>query len=559
MNKLRKALIITSAIFCQSLLFGQNPYLPLWEYIPDGEPYVFEDPDRPGEYRVYIYGSHDTLKDSYCGRDQVVWSASVDDLRHWRYDGVIFTSEKDRDGNALREDGLGDVLFAPDIAVRQAGDRKLYYLYPNTQDGRRHTMVAVSERPDGPFKVVNWSKDDPAATSGVLGFDPAVFVDDDGRVYGYWGFEHSYGAELDPENMADVLEGTGIIDGMIPSCRDEGEFRFFEASSLRKIEDKYVLIYSRMTAEGENGLPACNYNLAYAYSDAPLGPWTYGGTIIDCRGRDTDADGKVICTGCPYGKTHGSILKIGKQWWVFYHRQTGTDEYSRQAMVSPIEVKVQKGKGGKVSISEAEITSEGFSLEGLDPLRKTPAGLACYFWNPGGVRQKYPNFFFSGPYVKPTRPGEGHEAISSHRECHCPVVNNTPGSTVGYKYMNFNILDSALSRSSGKRALLELEIVPEGKAGVISVLAGGPTPEQGGVEIARFGVRDARSSGHIRLSAECRNLRKLKGKQPLFFVFSDSEDSSSAGTANSAGASSSAAAAGTKSICELHSFRFAVQ
>ena len=51
MNKLRKALIITSAIFCQSLLFGQNPYLPLWEYIPDGEPYVFEDPDRPGEYR----------------------------------------------------------------------------------------------------------------------------------------------------------------------------------------------------------------------------------------------------------------------------------------------------------------------------------------------------------------------------------------------------------------------------------------------------------------------------------------------------------------------------
>ena len=36
-----------------------NPYLPLWEYIPDGEPYIFEDPDNPGQYRVYIYGSHD--------------------------------------------------------------------------------------------------------------------------------------------------------------------------------------------------------------------------------------------------------------------------------------------------------------------------------------------------------------------------------------------------------------------------------------------------------------------------------------------------------------------
>ena len=62
----------------------------LWEFIPDGEPYVFEDPDCPGKYRVYIYGSHDNLKWMYCGRDQVVWSAPVEDLTRWRYDGVIF-------------------------------------------------------------------------------------------------------------------------------------------------------------------------------------------------------------------------------------------------------------------------------------------------------------------------------------------------------------------------------------------------------------------------------------------------------------------------------------
>ena len=31
-----------------------NPYLPLWEHIPDGEPYVFDDPDNPGKQRVYI-------------------------------------------------------------------------------------------------------------------------------------------------------------------------------------------------------------------------------------------------------------------------------------------------------------------------------------------------------------------------------------------------------------------------------------------------------------------------------------------------------------------------
>ena len=42
-----------------------NPFLPLWEHIPDGEPYVFEDPDNPGKYRVYVYGSHDSMIDGY--------------------------------------------------------------------------------------------------------------------------------------------------------------------------------------------------------------------------------------------------------------------------------------------------------------------------------------------------------------------------------------------------------------------------------------------------------------------------------------------------------------
>ena len=46
-----------------------NPYLPLWEHVPDGEPRVFEDPDNPGKYRAYIIGSHDLRMNSYCGPD----------------------------------------------------------------------------------------------------------------------------------------------------------------------------------------------------------------------------------------------------------------------------------------------------------------------------------------------------------------------------------------------------------------------------------------------------------------------------------------------------------
>ena len=44
---------------------GMNPYLPLWEHLPDGEPRVFEDPDNPGKYRIYIIGSNDLRLTSY--------------------------------------------------------------------------------------------------------------------------------------------------------------------------------------------------------------------------------------------------------------------------------------------------------------------------------------------------------------------------------------------------------------------------------------------------------------------------------------------------------------
>ena len=51
--------MLASAVACITAV-AQNPYLPLWEYIPDGEPYLFEDPDNPGKMRVYVYGSHDS-------------------------------------------------------------------------------------------------------------------------------------------------------------------------------------------------------------------------------------------------------------------------------------------------------------------------------------------------------------------------------------------------------------------------------------------------------------------------------------------------------------------
>ena len=74
-----------------------NPYLPLYEYVPDGEPHVFGD-------RVYIFGSHDAFNGKkFCPNDYVSWSAPITDLADWRYEGVIYKKTDDPDNPEIRE------------------------------------------------------------------------------------------------------------------------------------------------------------------------------------------------------------------------------------------------------------------------------------------------------------------------------------------------------------------------------------------------------------------------------------------------------------------------
>ncbi len=493
-----------------------NPYLPLWEHIPDGEPYVFDDPDQPGKLRVYIYGSHDSRLTDYCGRELVVWSASVDSLYRWRYDGEILRVDKNAKGEPFDSAATADVLFAPDVTLVTAPDgTKTYYLYPNDQAWGRNGLVAKSSRPDGPFEVCNWSKDDPNRNDGVLQFDPAVFVDDDGRVYGYWGFQRSFAAELDPTTMATVKPGTNVVEDMVSGREQPGDFRFFEASSIRKIKDKYVFIYSRWTKPGEFGLPDTNYTLAYAYSDQPLGPWTYGGTIIDGRAREINEQGDTIASANVSGNTHGSICEINGQWYVFYHRQSGTNEFARQAMVAPITVSVQEGQGGKVEISEGEYNSEGFALEGLDPLEPHSAGIACWYTGPKVAEHKWPNSVFYGSYVAA---GYGTDdkfaAPYELRNNTNHLVNNTDGSIVGYKYFNFN------ATQGRKDVKLLMKLIPEGMDGTIQIWADRPWASQGGHLLGTIELRADMPQASSEVSETLPSLNELTGKHALFFVFS---------------------------------------
>ena len=167
---MRRFILPTLLLAAVSAATAQNPYLPLWEHVPDGEPRVFQDPDRPGHLRAYIIGSHDTHYSEYCGNDVRMWSAPVEDLTQWRDEGPIFKHYVD---------GKWDTMYAPDLVeVRDpATGRLTYWLYPHSRGWRRTPMVCRADRPDGPFTPVNLTPDGRACVEGSrIDFDPSVFV-----------------------------------------------------------------------------------------------------------------------------------------------------------------------------------------------------------------------------------------------------------------------------------------------------------------------------------------------------------------------------------------------
>ncbi len=355
-----------------------NPYLPLNEYIPDGEPRVFGD-------RVYIYGSHDRAgSDQFCDYVLKCWSAPLDNLEQWTCHGDIFRVTDTRDyPSDISWNTKDTYLFAPDVVEKDGR----YYLYAYIVNAKG--CVAVSDRPEGPFKLISRYKYDIPDEICCNGWfiDPGAFVDDDGKVYIYCGFERSFLAEINPDNMYEVLSGS-CIEHFIP-CKptEEGGFDtedkcFFEAASMRKVGDTYYMIYS----------PKRGSRLAYATAKSPTGPFTYKGYIVD-NGVDY-----------PGGNNHGSIALINNQWYIFYHRMTNNTIMSRRACVEPIEI-LPDG-----SIPTVEMTSLGFS-KSLNPYRQIPAEIACVL--KGG-------------------------AFISERDIFTRVITDiTDGCVIGYKYFDF--------------------------------------------------------------------------------------------------------------------------
>ncbi len=399
-----------------NMLFNQkkalNPYLPSWEYVPDGEPHVFGD-------RVYVYGSHDFFNGwVFCLGDYVCWSAPLSDLSDWRYEGVIYK----RTDDPINEDGRM-VLYAPDVCQGPDGRYYLYYFY----DKRSCISVAVSDKPEGPFVYYGKVHDD---EGGLIGerygdepyFDPTVLVE--GKyVYLYGGFcGHGDKSRtgcmvtvLDARDMLTVIEEPAFV--LPGSCISNGTgyegHAFFEAPSIRKIGKKYYLIYSseRMC------------ELCYAVSDSPDEDFEYCGCIVCNNDMGIDSYKPADMATAYGGNNHGGLVQIGEDWYIFYHRQTNGTWFSRQGCAEKITI----DDDGK--IAQVEMTSCGLSDSPLEGKGFIPAYIACNLFKTEGMEPLVDeNSTTTIPRI--TQDGKDGDKELGYISCF------KDGVTAGFKYLN---------------------------------------------------------------------------------------------------------------------------
>ncbi len=388
-----------------------NPYLPIEEHIPDGEPRVFED-------RLYVFGSHDLENGKeFCEQDYVTWSASVDDLSDWRYEGVIYRKDQD----PYNQDVLP--LYAPDVIC---GPDRRYYLYYciKFQDS---IHVAVADRPTGPYEFygrVHYP--DGQVMSENQPYDPSVIVTD-GKVYLYFGFAPCMiniprykgqdlrgGSVLELENdMLTVKKGPEIV---IPSMKYgkgtsfEGN-EYFEGPSIRKIGDLFYLIYSSVNT----------HQLCYATSSEPMSGFVFRGCIIsngDVGYKGRKEEDKVMSVG----NDHGGLVKIKDQWYVFYHRHTSLNQYNRQGCAEKIQI-LEDG-----SIPQVCVTTSGMNPEPLSGKETYPAVYCCNLTNGhmGALNSLgRSNREIEFPYIT---------SVQNERY----ITNISDGDRIGYKYINLS-------------------------------------------------------------------------------------------------------------------------
>ena len=261
-------------LLCTSLGLAQNPLI-LDQFTADPTARVFEG-------KIYVYPSHDILGGPgqgrpgwFCMEDYHVFSS--DDLTNWKDHGVIV---KQTDVDWV--DSSAYAMWAPDCVFK---DGKYYFYFPAiAKEKGRKIGVAISDRPYGPFKP------EAKPIEGVLGIDPCVFIDKDGKAYIYYSLNKIFVAPL-KDNMLELAGEPQVIGNLPTEGLIEGPFTF-ERNGI------YYLTYPHVENKTER--------LEYAIGKSPMGPFEPKGVIMD-----------ESPSGC--WTNHHSIVEYKGQWYLFYH------------------------------------------------------------------------------------------------------------------------------------------------------------------------------------------------------------------------------------------------
>ena len=430
-----------------------NPYLPSWEYVPDGEPHVFGG-------RVYVYGSHDLFGGCvFCLGDYVCWSAPVDDLSDWRYEGIIYKKSDDPANAAGRM-----VLYAPDVTQGPDGRFYLYYVY----DKVGFVSVAVCDSPAGRYEFYGYVHYKDGCRLGdrkgdMPQFDPAVITEGE-KTYMYTAFcgnkmKDRIGAmatvlgkdmltvEEEPRVIApgdcyargekealNAVAETVATTGCpyrLSSVQNWAGFKgheFFEASSIRKIGGTYYFVYSS----------AVMHELCYATSKSPTDGFVYGGVIVSNCDLHIDSYKPADMPAAYGANNHGGIAKINGSWYIFYHRHTNGTWFSRQGCAEKIEI-LPDGR-----IPQVEITSCGLNGGALRGEGEYPAYIAC------NIFTDKPSVYVGSEFPRVCQDGRDHDDGTPAEEKDTSYITGIcKNTTIGFKYFDFKGIKTVALRTRG--------------------------------------------------------------------------------------------------------------
>lgn len=295
------------------LLGNSNPLID-YDYGADPFALVYDG-------RVYLYMTADKLQYdtngnvidndySYINKLHVI---SSDDMVNWTDHGFIQVAGPD--GVAK----WADYSWAPAVAYKQIDGVDKFFLYFCNSGGG--IGVLEGDSPVGPWKDPNGKALIDGSTPGVQGvpwiFDPAVMVDDDGTGYLAFGGGVPAGQDLNPKSARIVKLG----DDMISLAADEDGTPqmidapcMFEDGGIHKANGKYYYTYCSNFSGNHSaveGYPGYGI-ICYMVSDDPMGPYTYGGEILQNPSYYFNVG----------GNNHHALFEFNGTTYITYHAQT---------------------------------------------------------------------------------------------------------------------------------------------------------------------------------------------------------------------------------------------